>query len=112
VLLLDRNPAGHEGPWETFARMAVLRTPKTLVGSELGVPSLLPYLGKSYEFLEKTPAAAPWLRHMGGRQIGPTGAWFSRITPDSNFSQVSLRNCGLGRDWSGGGPLALARAGS
>ena len=40
VLLLDRNPAGYEGPWETFARMAVLRTPKTVVGTELGIPSL------------------------------------------------------------------------
>ena len=40
VLLLDRNPAGYEGPWETFARMAVLRTPKTVVGAELGIPSL------------------------------------------------------------------------
>ena len=40
VLLLDRNPAGYEGPWETFARMAVLRTPKAVVGSELGIPSL------------------------------------------------------------------------
>jgi FAD-dependent urate hydroxylase len=40
VLLLDRNPAGYEGPWENFARMAVLRTPKTLVGAELGIPSL------------------------------------------------------------------------
>jgi cation diffusion facilitator CzcD-associated flavoprotein CzcO len=40
VLLLDRNPAGYEGPWETFARMATLRTPKTLVGAELGIPSL------------------------------------------------------------------------
>ena len=40
VLLLDRSPAGYEGPWETFARMAVLRTPKALVGAELGIPSL------------------------------------------------------------------------
>ena len=40
VLLLDRNPAGYEGPWETFARMEVLRTPKRLVGTELGIPSL------------------------------------------------------------------------
>lgn len=40
VLLLDRSPAGREGPWESFARMAVLRTPKALVGSELGIPSL------------------------------------------------------------------------
>lgn len=40
VVLLDRNPAGYEGPWDTFARMEVLRTPKTLVGAELGIPSL------------------------------------------------------------------------
>src|SRR5258708_23121534 len=40
ILLLDRNPAGYEGPWDTFARMEVLRTPKTLVGAELGIPSL------------------------------------------------------------------------
>jgi cation diffusion facilitator CzcD-associated flavoprotein CzcO len=40
VLLLDRNPAGYEGPWDTFARMETLRTPKTLVGAELGIPSL------------------------------------------------------------------------
>ena len=40
VLLLDRNPAGYAGPWDTFARMETLRTPKTLVGVELGIPSL------------------------------------------------------------------------
>ena len=40
VLLVDRMPAGSEGPWESFARMAVLRTPKYLVGTELGLPNL------------------------------------------------------------------------
>jgi hypothetical protein len=40
VLLLDRNPNGYEGPWDTFARMETLRTPKTLVGAELNIPSL------------------------------------------------------------------------
>jgi cation diffusion facilitator CzcD-associated flavoprotein CzcO len=40
LLLLDRSPTGYEGPWDTFARMEVLRTPKTLVGSELGIPRL------------------------------------------------------------------------
>jgi cation diffusion facilitator CzcD-associated flavoprotein CzcO len=40
IVLLDRNPSGCEGPWETFARMEVLRTPKTLVGAELNIPSL------------------------------------------------------------------------
>jgi FAD-dependent urate hydroxylase len=40
IVLLDRNPSGCEGPWETFARIKVLRTPKTLVGAELNIPSL------------------------------------------------------------------------
>ncbi len=40
ITVLDAAPAGAEGPWTTFARMAELRTPKALVGSELGLPSL------------------------------------------------------------------------
>jgi cation diffusion facilitator CzcD-associated flavoprotein CzcO len=40
ILCLDRNPKGYEGPWETFARMGTLRTPKFLVGTELGFPAL------------------------------------------------------------------------
>ncbi|MEM9891848.1 MAG: NAD(P)/FAD-dependent oxidoreductase [Actinomycetota bacterium] len=40
VSVLDRAPAGEEGPWLTFARMRELRTPKELVGHEFGQPSL------------------------------------------------------------------------
>ncbi|MEM7341725.1 MAG: FAD/NAD(P)-binding protein [Actinomycetota bacterium] len=40
VTVLDAEPAGLEGPWLRYARMAELRTPKHLVGSELGIPSL------------------------------------------------------------------------
>ncbi len=40
IVCVDRSPAGFEGPWETFARMGTLRTPKFLVGTELGYPSL------------------------------------------------------------------------
>lgn len=40
VSVLDAAPAGLEGPWVRYARMAELRTPKHLVGSELGIPSL------------------------------------------------------------------------
>ena len=39
--VLDRNPAGAEGPWITFARMHTLRTPKAVTGPDLGIPSLL-----------------------------------------------------------------------
>ena len=40
ILVLDRNPAGFEGPWLTYARMAILRTPKHQVGIDHGLPSL------------------------------------------------------------------------
>lgn len=40
IRILDRAPAGLEGPWKTFARMETLRSPKHLAGPALGVPSL------------------------------------------------------------------------
>ena len=40
VLVLDRQPRGYEGVWETFARMRELRTPKALNGMDFGCPSL------------------------------------------------------------------------
>ncbi|WP_407167943.1 NAD(P)-binding domain-containing protein [Bradyrhizobium sp. ORS 111] len=39
-LLLDRAPAGREGPWVTFARMRTLRSPKELTGPAMGLPAL------------------------------------------------------------------------
>jgi FAD-dependent urate hydroxylase len=43
VLVIDASPAGREGPWSTTARMRTLRTPKTLKGPDLDVPSLSPH---------------------------------------------------------------------
>jgi FAD-dependent urate hydroxylase len=40
ILLLDRNPKGYEGVWETYARNYEIRSPKDITGSDLGVPSL------------------------------------------------------------------------
>jgi len=37
---LDRAPHGSEGPWTTFARMDILRSPKHLTGPDLGIASL------------------------------------------------------------------------
>src|SRR5271156_6110451 len=42
IEVFDRNPAGLEGPWVTFARMITLRTPKHITGPEYGVASLTP----------------------------------------------------------------------
>jgi len=40
VKVIDTAPAGREGPWLNTARMRTLRSPKTLTGPDLGVPSL------------------------------------------------------------------------
>jgi cation diffusion facilitator CzcD-associated flavoprotein CzcO len=40
VAVFDRSAAGFEGPWITFARMHMLRTPKDLTGPDLGIASL------------------------------------------------------------------------
>jgi cation diffusion facilitator CzcD-associated flavoprotein CzcO len=37
---IDARAEGLEGPWATFARMEMLRSPKHLTGPDLGVPSL------------------------------------------------------------------------
>ncbi len=40
ILVIDENPAGAEGPWDTYARMITLRSPKHLTGIDCGIPSL------------------------------------------------------------------------
>jgi cation diffusion facilitator CzcD-associated flavoprotein CzcO len=40
ILAFDAAEEGREGPWVTFARMEMLRTPKDLTGPDLGIPSL------------------------------------------------------------------------
>src|SRR5215467_12106483 len=38
--VFDRSPEGFEGPWATWARMEMLRSPKELVGPALGFSNL------------------------------------------------------------------------
>ncbi len=40
IVAYDAAPDGGEGPWVTYARMQTLRSPKTLTGPALGLPSL------------------------------------------------------------------------
>ncbi|WGF90261.1 NAD(P)-binding domain-containing protein [Marinivivus vitaminiproducens] len=40
IRILDRNPAGREGPWLNYARMETLRSPKQLSGPALGIGAL------------------------------------------------------------------------
>ncbi|MDX3899750.1 MAG: NAD(P)/FAD-dependent oxidoreductase [Sphingobium sp.] len=40
ILVVDESREGYEGPWETYARMITLRTPKELNPIDFGVPAL------------------------------------------------------------------------
>lgn len=40
ILIVDRAPAGAEGPWTTYARMPTLRSTKDQTGPDLNIPSL------------------------------------------------------------------------
>ncbi len=100
--LVDRAPAGREGPWTTFARMETLRSPKHLTGPALGIPALTFrawYEAREgdagWEALYKIPNAV-WAEYLG---------WLARVLalpvtnetelvsvePAGNLLQVSLR---------------------
>lgn len=40
IKIFDENNAGSEGPWSTYARMNILRSPKAYMGPAYGIPSL------------------------------------------------------------------------
>lgn len=40
VQVIDASPEGYEGPWDTYARMLTLRSPKFLAGPALGISNL------------------------------------------------------------------------
>src|SRR4051812_11162741 len=70
ILVLDENPEGYEGPWETYARMVTLRTPKHLTSIDLGIPSLTfrsfweaQFGAKSWEAIDKIPRG-DWMNYL------------------------------------------------
>ncbi|MFZ4406987.1 MAG: FAD/NAD(P)-binding protein [Paracraurococcus sp.] len=76
IALFDAAPAGQEGPWGTYARMDILRTPKDLSGPELGIPALsfrayweAQHGAAGWEALFRVPRTA-WADYL---------AWFRRV---------------------------------
>ena len=62
IRVLDRSPAGMEGPWLTYARMETLRSPKQLTGPAFGHGALTfqawyraQFGQKSWDDLDKIP---------------------------------------------------------
>lgn len=74
--VLDRAPAGQEGPWVTYARMETLRSPKTLAGPALGLPALTfrawfeaQFGREAWDRLGKIPRAQ-WMEYL---------VWYRRV---------------------------------
>ncbi|MFC0407010.1 NAD(P)-binding domain-containing protein [Roseomonas elaeocarpi] len=89
VRVLDRAPAGQEGPWVTYARMETLRSPKTLAGPALGLPALTfrawftaQFGTQAWERLGKIPRGQ-WMDYLG---------WYRRVmgVPVENGVAVTL----------------------
>lgn len=77
IALFDENEEGREGPWVTFARMSMLRTPKHLSGPELGIPALsfrafweAQHGTEEWERIYRVPRTA-WMEYL---------TWFRRVT--------------------------------
>jgi len=76
ILVLDENPEGFEGPWETYARMITLRTPKGLTPIDYGLPALTPqawftacFGAAAWDALDKIPRGV-WMEYL---------RWYRRV---------------------------------
>jgi cation diffusion facilitator CzcD-associated flavoprotein CzcO len=129
VRIFERNPAGKEGPWLSFARMDTLRSPKTLPGPALGIPSLTfrawyeaAFGRDAWEGLYKIPNAVwasylSWLQHVLNlpvehetvvREIAPSaGGLMVKIETSQGQKAVFARRIVLatGRGGAGGDRL-------
>ncbi|MDO7906064.1 NAD(P)/FAD-dependent oxidoreductase [Paenibacillus sp. JX-17] len=88
IVVLDENPAGLEGPWETYARMVTLRTPKHLISIDMGIPSLTfrswweaQHGREGWEQLDKIPRGE-WMKYL---------RWYRQILKLPVMNQVKLK---------------------
>jgi len=83
MVLIDQSPAGWEGPWETYARMQTLRTPKFAVGLEGGVASL-----SARAWFEARYGAPAWLKI----ERVPRADWMDYLRWFRRVSDLPIRN--------------------
>ncbi len=103
IRILDRSPAGREGPWVTFARMETLRSPKHLSGPAMGIPSLTfrawyeaIHGAGGWERLDKIPNAVwmdylTWVRNVLALPV-ENGIEVTRVTPAGGLVAVDVRD--------------------
>ncbi|OSP54198.1 NAD(P)-binding domain-containing protein [Pseudoruegeria sp. SK021] len=112
IRIIDRNPAGFEGPWLTYARMETLRSPKTLTGPAFGLGALTfqawyraQHGDAAWAALDKIPRPM-WMEYLRWyRQVLDVpienGTALEQVTPEGDY--LRLR-------WSGPtGESVLAR---
>jgi FAD-dependent urate hydroxylase len=99
--VLDRSPAGLEGPWVTYARMDTLRSPKQLVGPAAGLPSITfrawyeaQFGAKGWEDLGKIPRPMwmdylRWYRHVLDLPV-ENGVEVTCIEPEGGLLRLAL----------------------
>ncbi|WP_078543299.1 flavin-containing monooxygenase [Litchfieldia alkalitelluris] len=88
ILVIDENSEGLEGPWETYARMVTLRTPKHLTSIDLGIPSLTfrswweaQFGAKSWENINKIPRG-DWMNYL---------RWYRKVLNLPVMNEVKLK---------------------
>ncbi|WP_260927017.1 FAD/NAD(P)-binding protein [Novosphingobium sp. 9] len=88
ILVIDEGAEGFEGPWETYARMVTLRTPKGLTPMDFGVPALTvqawyeaQHGAQGWEALDKIPRGR-WMDYL---------RWYRRVLalPVRNDTKLS-----------------------
>ncbi len=106
VRIVDRNPAGFEGPWVTYARMETLRSPKQLVGPAYGMASLTfrawyvaQHGGDAWEELDKIPRPMwmdylTWYRNVLGVPV-ENNVELVRIHPDGDLLRLEFGGKGM-----------------
>jgi cation diffusion facilitator CzcD-associated flavoprotein CzcO len=109
IAVIDRASPGHEGPWLAYARMDTLRSPKTLTGPALGVPSLTfrawyeaKYGTESWDTLYKIHNATwveylTWLQQMLALPV-THGTTLEALEPAGHFVRATLTEAGIRRD--------------
>ena len=123
IRIIERETHGREGPWNTTARMPILRSPKHLTGPDLGVPSLTfrawyeaQHGQDGWERLYKIDrldwlAYLLWVRETVGLKV-ENGVDLLKIEPAGDFLRATLSTgetvharkvvLANGRDGSGG----------
>lgn len=88
ILVIDENSEGREGPWETYARMVTLRTPKHLTSIDLGIPSLTfrswweaQHGPQGWASLDKIPRG-DWMNYL---------RWYRRVLKLPVINEVKLK---------------------